>query len=119
MHHGLSIAPEWARAPEGNGSRRAEGDATETNKIHWVLFGMQNRTFGPYLAADNRILISLVRGVRTCAAVFHLPQTLTATAREASPPNVAAHSRSADIVISRPMMTAGPGARHVMAGPCN
>jgi NLI interacting factor-like phosphatase len=30
---------------------------TETNRIQLVLFGMQNRTFGPYLAAINRILI--------------------------------------------------------------
>jgi hypothetical protein len=27
-----------------------------TNRIHLVPFGMQNRTFGPYLAAINRIL---------------------------------------------------------------
>jgi hypothetical protein len=30
---------------------------TETNRIHLVLFGLQNRTCGPYLAAINRILI--------------------------------------------------------------
>jgi hypothetical protein len=29
---------------------------TETNRIHLVLFGMQNRTLGLYLAAINRIL---------------------------------------------------------------
>eukprot|EP00882_Tetradesmus_deserticola_P025763 GHRQ01028326.1.p1 GENE.GHRQ01028326.1~~GHRQ01028326.1.p1 ORF type:complete len:112 (-),score=11.25 GHRQ01028326.1:256-591(-) len=40
-----------------------------------------------------------------CVAVFHLPQALTATAALAAGPMVAAHSRSADIVISRPMMT--------------
>jgi hypothetical protein len=28
-----------------------------------VLFGMQNRTFGPYLAANDKILISLVRNI--------------------------------------------------------
>jgi hypothetical protein len=33
---------------------------TETNRIYLVLFGMQSRTFGPYLAANNRILISLM-----------------------------------------------------------
>jgi hypothetical protein len=33
---------------------------TETNRIHLVLFGMHNWTFGPYLAAINRILISFV-----------------------------------------------------------
>jgi hypothetical protein len=34
--------------------------ATETNWIHLVLFGM-HMTFGPYLAAINRILISLMQ----------------------------------------------------------
>jgi hypothetical protein len=33
---------------------------TETNRMHLVLFGMQNRTFGPYLAAINRTLISVM-----------------------------------------------------------
>jgi hypothetical protein len=33
---------------------------TETNGIHLVLFVMKNRTFGPLLAAINRILISLM-----------------------------------------------------------
>jgi hypothetical protein len=32
---------------------------TETNRIHLDLFGMQNRTLGPYLAAMYRILIPL------------------------------------------------------------
>lgn len=43
----------------------------------------------------------------TCVAVFHLPHAFTATAALAAGPSVAAHSRSADIEISRPMMTAG------------
>jgi hypothetical protein len=34
---------------------------SETNRIHLVLFGKQNRTSGPYLAAINRILISLMK----------------------------------------------------------
>jgi hypothetical protein len=33
---------------------------TETNRIHLVLFGMQNRTLGPYSAAINRIFISVM-----------------------------------------------------------
>jgi hypothetical protein len=33
---------------------------TVTDGIHMVLFGMQNRTFGPHLAATNRILIPVV-----------------------------------------------------------
>jgi hypothetical protein len=32
----------------------------ETNRIHLVLFDVQNRTSGPYLAATHRTLISLV-----------------------------------------------------------
>jgi hypothetical protein len=34
--------------------------APETDRIHLVLFGVQNRTFGRYLAANSRILISLM-----------------------------------------------------------
>jgi hypothetical protein len=33
----------------------------ETNGIHRVLFCMQNRMFGPYLAAMHRILISAMQ----------------------------------------------------------
>ena len=52
---------------------------------------------------------------RTCAAVFHLPQVLTATALYAAPPRAAANSRSADIVISRPTITApDTGSRHAV-----
>jgi hypothetical protein len=44
----------------------------ETNRIRLVLFGMQNRTFGPYAAAINRILISLMVGaVRAIRWGFH------------------------------------------------
>jgi hypothetical protein len=35
---------------------------TETNRIHLVLFGLQNRTLCPYLAAIDRILTSLMPG---------------------------------------------------------
>jgi hypothetical protein len=34
---------------------------TETNKKHLVLFGMQSMAFGPYSAAINMFLISVVR----------------------------------------------------------
>jgi NUDIX domain len=37
---------------------------TETTRIHLVLFGMQDRTLHPYLAAINSIIISLMRGCR-------------------------------------------------------
>jgi hypothetical protein len=33
---------------------------TETHRMHVVLFGMQNGTFGPYLAAINRVLVSVM-----------------------------------------------------------
>jgi hypothetical protein len=35
---------------------------TESNRRHWVLLGMQNRTVGPYLAVNNRIPISVIAG---------------------------------------------------------
>jgi hypothetical protein len=46
---------------------------TPPNRIHLVLFGMQNRTSGPYLAANNRILISLARcsGCALCSNSAH------------------------------------------------
>jgi hypothetical protein len=34
-------------------------------RMHLVLSGMQNRTFGPYLAAMHRILISVVTHTST------------------------------------------------------
>jgi hypothetical protein len=48
----LDAAP--AVPAPGRGARRG-------NRIQLILFGMQNRTCRPYLAANNRILISLVR----------------------------------------------------------
>jgi hypothetical protein len=44
------------------GSTGAEHLIPETNRIRLILFSMQNRTLGPYLAAINRIFISLVPG---------------------------------------------------------
>jgi hypothetical protein len=44
-----------------NRFERARGmmkrEITETERTQLVLSGMQNRTFGPYLAAINRILM--------------------------------------------------------------
>jgi hypothetical protein len=37
---------------------------TESNRVHLVLFGMQNRTLGPYLAAFDRILIAVMLDAR-------------------------------------------------------
>jgi hypothetical protein len=34
-------------------SETYETHATETNRIHLVLFGIHNRTFGPYLASQG------------------------------------------------------------------
>jgi hypothetical protein len=39
---------------------------TEINRIRFVLFDMQNKTFGPYLAAIHRILISVMCEERGC-----------------------------------------------------
>jgi hypothetical protein len=56
---------------------------TETNRIRLVLSGMQNRTSGPYLAAVNRILISLIGNCPTAPAgnnPFALPHQSTPAA---------------------------------------
>jgi hypothetical protein len=37
------------------------GSIAEVNRIRLFLFCVQNRTFGPYLAANNRIPISLMQ----------------------------------------------------------
>jgi hypothetical protein len=47
-----------AGAPEGIAVTGDTGP--NQTRIYLVLFGMQNRTFGPYSAANDRILISLV-----------------------------------------------------------
>jgi hypothetical protein len=54
----------WQQKEGVAGIRRAscrcrQPTITETNRMQLVLFGMQNRTSCPYLAAINRILISL------------------------------------------------------------
>jgi hypothetical protein len=43
---------------------RAETYITEMNRICLVLFDMNNRKFGPYLAATDKILISVMIGTR-------------------------------------------------------
>lgn len=60
----------------------------------------------PLLSKHVKKRVLLPEPQPTCVAVFHFPQALTATALLAAGPSVAAHSLSADIVISRPMMTA-------------
>jgi hypothetical protein len=40
-------------------SRVAPPSVEKINRIQLILFGMQNKTFGPCLAASSRILISL------------------------------------------------------------
>jgi hypothetical protein len=66
----LSV-PRAAHSPSVHSRRRSRSapicppragcdHITETNRVHAVLFGMQNVTFVPYLAAINRILISLM-----------------------------------------------------------
>jgi hypothetical protein len=58
--------------------------STESNRIHLVLFGIQNRTFGPYLAAINRILVSVISllyleeiFLQTITYIQTLPNNLT------------------------------------------
>jgi hypothetical protein len=46
----------------GRSTERVALHMSETNRVPLVLFGMQNKTTGPYLAAIDRILISLVAG---------------------------------------------------------
>jgi tRNA synthetases class I (E and Q), catalytic domain len=41
-----------------------ERSIAEANRTHFVLFGTQNATLGPCLAAVNRILISVMTGRR-------------------------------------------------------
>jgi hypothetical protein len=50
----------------------------ETNGVHLVLFGMQNGTFGPYLAANDSILISLVPA---CGLALQVVERSTSTTR--------------------------------------
>jgi hypothetical protein len=42
--------------------RRTCVHITETNGMHLFLYGMQNRTVGPYFFATNRIVISVLAG---------------------------------------------------------
>jgi hypothetical protein len=36
---------------------------SEANTLHWTLCGMHDGTFGPYLRAITRILVSVLHGV--------------------------------------------------------
>jgi hypothetical protein len=68
------VTPDWpqtnARPPRAAMPRAwrhchkwhvtASAYTTETNRIQLVLFGKQNWTFGPYLAAICRLLISVM-----------------------------------------------------------
>jgi hypothetical protein len=46
------------------------GDITEMNRTCLVLYDMNNRIFGPYLAAIDRILISIMGDA--CRQAAHL-----------------------------------------------
>jgi hypothetical protein len=46
-----------------------------TNRIHLVLFGIKNRTSGPYLTAINGILISLVCANYNVHTVYNSPNS--------------------------------------------
>jgi hypothetical protein len=62
--------------------RRRPPVITETNRIFLVLFGMQNRTLGPYLTANNRMLVAatLVRPNHSCTTLngLHWPERCSA-----------------------------------------
>jgi hypothetical protein len=66
----------WRLEPQTHGSHvpnscqynSCQYNSTETKTLHLVLFGMQNRTFCPYLAAIHRILIPAMHA-RTSEAV--------------------------------------------------
>jgi hypothetical protein len=57
------------------------------NTIHLVLFGMKNRTFDPYLAAIDRILISLVGSQKLSRTTpgWLVPEGLNPRSRHAAP----------------------------------
>lgn len=85
----------------------------------WQLLWLRRTSWEDKLctraAVSQACIARIPQSVHTWQAVFHLPHALTATAFLASEPSVAAHSLSADIVISRPMMTAYSQG-HVRAG---
>jgi hypothetical protein len=63
---------------------------TETNRIHLVLFGMQDKAVGPHLAAIHRILISAVKSAapytpRVGFASLHLSSILSDAPQAPSP----------------------------------
>jgi hypothetical protein len=68
--------PRWRRStpPLWSALPRVPSLITETNRIYMVLFGMHSRAFDPYLAAMDRILISVMTEMinrdpsRSCSA---------------------------------------------------
>jgi hypothetical protein len=61
MQSRLVYLSRQARGEHSNSQPTALGTTTlitDTNRIYLVLYGMHNRTLGPYLAANGRILIS-------------------------------------------------------------
>jgi hypothetical protein len=53
-----SVRPRQVSPPRSAPDPQGACCITETNRIHLVLFGIQNRTLWSYLAAIKRILIS-------------------------------------------------------------
>jgi hypothetical protein len=88
---------------DANGDGRVRnGDQTETNRMHLVVLGMQNSAFGPYLAVNDRILISVMlevsvpgtapiwlwvklRCCATCPCAVHQPADAAESGRRRSP----------------------------------
>jgi hypothetical protein len=69
---------------------------SETNRMRLVLVGMQKRTFGPYLTANNRILISLMASNMFCRgdAKSHDPRSMVTLVRVRVQRGLRAHSRA-------------------------
>jgi hypothetical protein len=73
---GVHISLNFSNASRLSGSAgymRQKRLATETNRMHLVIFGMQKRKFGPYLAAIHRTVsrqesVPAVGNVRHCDA---------------------------------------------------
>jgi hypothetical protein len=62
---GFTCACSWIRLvtsqdEPGRCVHSQTGCITATNRIELVLFGMQNRTFSPHLAAIHRILVPAI-----------------------------------------------------------
>jgi truncated hemoglobin YjbI len=75
----LALVIYWNGMRKGRG-RRLTAFITENNRIHLVLFGIQNRAFDPYLTAMHRILTSVMVVARARQVRRGLPLLLARAA---------------------------------------